>query len=150
MKLAKILICLLILAASALGKPFADKNGGDANIQSAGMIKNPDDAKMKTTIEEKVNLNQTKLIDYDEPEKEVSTKSKNIKEIDALRNELDLATKKIEELKKWMSEFEDLRKRNVHKYVATIIALVLMIASFLIIFICLFCPIISPLFCCTV
>ena len=145
MKLAKILICLLVLAPSGLGKPFADKNGGNANIQSAEMIK------MNTTaVEEKVNLNQTKLIDYDEPEKEVSTKSKNIKEIDALRNELDLATKKIEELKKWMSEFEDLRKRNVHKYVATIIALVLMIASFLIIFICLFCPIISPLFCCTV
>ena len=149
MKLAKILICLLVLAPSGLGKPFADKNGGDANIQSAEMIKNST-TNNTTAVEEKVNLNQTKLIDYDEPEKEVSTKSKNIKEIDALRNELDLATKKIEELKKWMSEFEDLRKRNVHKYVATIIALVLMIASFLIIFICLFCPIISPLFCCTV
>ena len=118
MKFGKILICLLVLSTSGLSHP----------------------------LENKTEANQSKLIDYNEPEKEVSTKSK-MEEIELLKTsdsggdnygpklpskpyfgpqntsktELDFAAKEIKSLENlW-----------------TIVALVLAIFSFFM-FICLF------------
>ena len=111
MKFGKILICLLVLSTSALSHP----------------------------LENKTEANQSKLIDYNEPEKEVSTKSQ-MEEIELLKTwlnisktELDLAAKEIKSLENLQDSW-------------TLIALVLVIFSFLILFICLFSHVISQSF----
>ena len=100
MKFGKILICLLVLSTSGLSHP----------------------------LENKTEANQSKLIDYNEPEKEVFTKSQ-MEEIELLKTWLNISKTELDFAAKEIKSLENLW---------TIVALVLVIFSFLIMFICLF------------
>ena len=128
MKLAKILICL-VLVSSALGKPLSDKNG-DANIQP-GIIENFHN-------EETVNLNETKLIDYDEPEKEASTAKSFEGPISKYQSQNDEIKSLRGEIPEGLNK--NLKNNNFSAYVTAIAAIVLFIVIFIIIFICLSFP----------
>ena len=108
MKFGKILICLLVLSTSALSHP----------------------------LENKTEANQSKLIDYNEPEKEVSTKSQ-MEEIELLKTWLNISKTELDFAAKEIKSLENLW---------TIVAIVLVIFSFLILFICLFSHVISQSF----
>ena len=111
MKFGKILICLLVLSTSALSHP----------------------------LENKTEANQSKLIDYNEPEKEVSNKSQ-MEEIELLKTWLNISKTELDFAAEEIKSLENLQDSW------TIVALVLVIFSFLILFICLFSHVISQSF----
>ena len=111
MKFGKILICLLVLSTSGLSHP----------------------------LENKIEANQSKLIDYNEPEKEVSTKSQ-MEEIELLKTWLNISKTELDFAAKEIKSLENLQDSW------TLIVLVLVIFSFLILFICLFSHVISQSF----